>query len=199
MVGGLVEQQEVGLLKKKLGEREAHLPSAGKFFGQARPVFFGETQAHQHSSDFGFDGIAVAGAEFMLDAVVAVGDGVVFRAGVVQFRHAVRQRFQFRFHGAQVVEHRHAFGKDATAREREAVLRKISGRRSLRNDQAAIVERVHASQNLHERGFAGAVAADQADTVAGRDEPVRVFEEEFVAETFSGAGKLNHGCLLIVS
>ena len=29
-----------------------------------------------------------------------------------------------------------------------------------------------------------------------RDEPVRVFEEEFVAETFSGAGKLNHGSLL---
>ena len=44
-----------------------------------------------------------------------------------------------------------------------------------------------------QRGFAGAVGADQADAVAGRDQPVRVFEEEFVAEAFSGAGKLNHG------
>jgi hypothetical protein len=33
----------------------------------------------------------------------------------------------------------------------------------------------------------------------GRDEPVRVFEEEFVAETFSGAGKLDHGTGVIVS
>ena len=193
MVRRLVEQQQVGLLKKKLGEGEAHLPSAGEFVGQARPVFFGEAQAHQNSSDFGFDGVAVAGAEFVFHAVVAVGDGGVFRAGVVEFRHAVGERFQFRFHGAQVVEHRHAFGEDAAAGEREAVLRKISGRCAFGDDQAAVVERVHARENFHQRGLAGAVAADQADAVVGRDEPVRVFEEEFVAETFSGAGKLNHG------
>ena len=41
--------------------------------------------------------------------------------------------------------------------------------------------------------------ADQADAVAGRDEPVRVFEEKFVAEAFSGAGELNHGAGVIVS
>ena len=35
--------------------------------------------------------------------------------------------------------------------------------------------------------------------VAGRDEPVRVFEEEFVAESFSGAGKLNHISFKIVT
>ena len=40
MVGGLVEQQQVGLLQQQLGERDAHLPAAGKFVGLARPVFF---------------------------------------------------------------------------------------------------------------------------------------------------------------
>ena len=59
--------------------------------------------------------------------------------------------------------------------------------------EGAVVERVHAGENFHQRGFAGAVAADQADAVVGRDQPVRVFEEKFVAEAFSGAGKLNHG------
>ena len=152
-----------------------------------------ETQTHQHSADFGFDRIAVAGAELVFDAVVAVGDGVVFGAGVVEFRHAVGQRFQFRFHGAQIVEHRHALGENAAAGEREAILRKISGGSAFGDGERAVVEGVHAGENLHERGLAGAVAADQADAVAGRDEPVRVFEEEFVAETFSGAGKLNHG------
>ena len=91
-------------MQKKLGEGESHLPSTGEFVGQARPVFFGEAQAHQNSSDFGFDGIAVAGAEFVFDAMIAVGDGGVFRAGVVELGHAVRQRFQFGFHCAQVVE-----------------------------------------------------------------------------------------------
>ena len=199
MVRRLVEQQQVGLLQKKLGEGEAHLPSAGEFVGQARPVFFREAQAHQDASDFGFDRVAVAGAEFVFDAVVAVGDGVVFRAGVVEFRHAVRERFEFRFHGAQVVEDRHALGEDAAAGEREAVLRKISGGRAFGDDEAAVVEGVHAGEDLHERGLAGAVAADQADAVAGRDEPVRVFEEEFVAETFSGAGELNHISFKIVA
>jgi hypothetical protein len=32
-----------------------------------------------------------------------------------------------------------------------------------------------------------------------RDEPVRVFEEQFVAESFSGAGKLNHISFKIVA
>ena len=115
MVGGLVEQQQVRLLQKQLGQREAHLPAAGEFVGQARPVFLGEPQTHQHSADFRFDGIAVAGAELVLDPVVAVSDGGIFRAGMVEFRHAVGQRFEFRLHGAQVVEHRHALGKHAAA------------------------------------------------------------------------------------
>ena len=109
------------------------------------------------------------------------------------------QRFEFGFHGAQVVEHRHALGENAAAGEREAVLGKISGGGAFGDGERAVVEGVHAGEDLHERGFAGAVAADQADAVAGRDEPVRVFEKEFVAETFSGAGKLNHGAGVIVS
>ena len=42
-------------------------------------------------------------------------------------------------------------------------------------------------------------AANQANAVAGRDQPIYIFEQEFVAETFSGAGKLNHGTAFIVS
>ena len=89
--------------------------------------------------------------------------------------------------------------KTRAAGEREAVLRKISGGRAFGDGERAVVERVHAGENLHQRGFAGAVSAHQADAVAGRDQPVHVFEEEFVAETFSGAGKLNHGAGVIVS
>jgi len=50
-----------------------------------------------------------------------------------------------------------------------------------------------------QRRFAGAVRADKSDAVAWRDEPVGIFKKKFVAETFSGAGKLNHGLDFIVS
>src|SRR5580704_2160490 len=93
----------------------------------------------------------------------------------------------------QSSEHRHALGKNGTSRKREAVLRQISSSGAFGDDQRAVVERVQAGENLHQRGLAGAVRADQANAVVGRDEPVGVFKKEFVAETFSGAGKLNHG------
>ena len=49
------------------------------------------------------------------------------------------------------------------------------------------------AEDFHQRGLAGAVAADQANVVVVGDQPVDVFEEKFVAEAFSGAGKLDHG------
>src|ERR1700728_4059992 len=90
-------------------------------------------------------------------------------------------------------EHRHAFRKDGAAGKREAVLRKISRGRPLGDDERAVVERVQAGENLHQRGLASAVRAHEPNAVVGRDEPVGVFKKKFVAETFSGAGELNHG------
>ncbi len=103
------------------------------------------------------------------------------------------ERFQLPLHGVEFSEHRHAFGKHGAAGKREAILRQITSRGALGDDERAVVEAVQAGENLHQRGFAGAVPAHQADAVAGRDQPVGVFEKEFVAETFSGAGKLDHG------
>ena len=44
MVGGLVQQQQVGLLQQQLDQRDAHLPAAGEFFRLPGPVFFSKTQ-----------------------------------------------------------------------------------------------------------------------------------------------------------
>ena len=55
MVGGLVEQQQVGLLQQQLGQREAHLPAAGKLLGLAVPVVLAEAQAVEHRADLRFD------------------------------------------------------------------------------------------------------------------------------------------------
>ena len=56
----------------------------------------------------------------------------------------------------------------------------------------AVVERFHAAQDFEQRGFAGAVAAHQAGALLGRDQPVAVFKQKLVAETFPGPLELDH-------
>ena len=69
MIGGLVEQQHIGLFEQQLGQRQAHLPAAGKFLGAPGPIFLAEPQAVEHSADLRFDRIAVAIAEFGIDVM----------------------------------------------------------------------------------------------------------------------------------
>ena len=78
MVGWLVEQQQIRFLQQQLGQGDAHLPAAGEFFGAAMPIFFAETEAHEHASDLGLDGESVASAEFVLDTLIAFGDLRIF-------------------------------------------------------------------------------------------------------------------------
>ncbi len=48
------------------------------------------------------------------------------------------------------------------------------------------------AEDLQQRRFARAVAADQASALVRRDQPVSVFKEEFLAESFAGGGELQH-------
>src|SRR5580704_12386870 len=105
----------------------------------------------------------------------------------------MRELFEFTLDGMQSGEHSHAFGKYGATGKREAVLRQIASGGAFGNDQRAVVEGVQAREHLHQRGFARAVRAHEANAVVGRDQPVGVFKKKFVAETFSGAGKLDHG------
>src|ERR1035441_8810248 len=48
VVGGLVEEQQVGFLQEKFGQRDAHLPAAGELFGAAFPIALGEAEAAKY-------------------------------------------------------------------------------------------------------------------------------------------------------
>ena len=69
--------------------------------------------------DLRFDGVAVASAEFGIDVMQAVGDCGVLGAGRIQLGQLVSAGLHLLFHVAQVVEHRHAFGEDGAAGERQ--------------------------------------------------------------------------------
>ncbi len=96
------------------------------------------------------------------------------------------------FERVEMVEDGETLGEDGLAAQREAVLREIAEGHAFDAGQLAIVKGFHASQNLEQGGFAGAVAADQTGALVRRDQPVCVFKEEFGAETFAGSGKLKH-------
>ncbi len=193
VVGRLVEQQQVGLLQQKFGERDAHLPAAGKFFGLARPVVAMKAETGQHLADLRFERVAVAGDKFVFELLVTVGDVRVFRALMVEFRHAASERLHFFFDGMEFGKHRHALGKNRAARHGEAVLRQVSGRDAFGARDSAVVERLAPCKNFHDGRLAGAVRSDQTDAGFRRDQPVGVLEQELVAVALAGAGELDHG------
>ena len=156
------------------------------------PIALGEAEAGEHRADLGLDGVAVARAEFAFGAMEAVGDLGVLGAGGIELGHAVGEVFLLLLQGAQIGEDGHAFGEDGAAGKREPFLRQVADADALHDGDGAGVEPVDAGQDLEQRGFAGAVGADDAGALVGRDQPVQVFEEDFGAEAFAGPGELDH-------
>ena len=186
VVGGLIEQQQIGLDQQELGQRDAHLPAARKLLRRTRLILARESQAVEHGARSRRERIAVAPLELGLQAVVALGDALVFFARGVEVRHLMRERFHLLFHVEQVPKHRKALFEHAAAGQRKAVLRKVSSGDTLGGGERSIVKRLEAGQNLQQRRLAGAVSAHQADTVARRQEPVEALEQHLGAEALSG-------------
>ena len=195
VVGGLVEQQQRGLLQQQLGQGDAHLPAAGKFLRAALPVLLGESEPAEHGADLRVEGVDVMDMQVVRDVGVAVGGGAVLSRFGVGGGESVGDLFGLALQIEEVVEDGEALGKDGLAADGEAVLRQVSNGHSLDRGELAVVEGIEAGEDLEQRGFARAIAANQASALVRRDEPVDVFKEEFGAEPFAGGGELKH-CLL---
>ena len=105
---------------------------------------------------------------------------------MIELRHAAGEILHFLFHVAQIREDRHGLGKHSLSGQREAVLRQVAGADALGGAEGAVVEGFKPGQDFHHGGFASTVCSNQADTVAGRNHPVRSFKQELVAISFSG-------------
>jgi hypothetical protein len=186
VVRGLVEQQQVRSGEQQLAQGDAHLPAAGEFFGVTCPIFFAEAEAVEHRADLRVERVAVLHAEFGQDALVAISHLRVFVRGVIQFGNLVSEVFHLLLQGAQVGEDRHAFVEDGASGELQAVLREVAEGGVFGGDDAAVVERFEAAEDLQQRGFAGAVGAHQSDASVGGDEPIQIVEEKLGAEAFAG-------------
>ena len=195
VVGGLVEEEERRFLEEEFRQRDAHLPAAGELFGLALPVFFGKAEAAEDGADLCVEGVDVVNVELVGDVGVALGGGGVLFGFWVGGGEGMGEVFGFAFESVEVVEDGEALGKDGFAAEGEAVLREVAEGHAFDTGELAVVEGLDAGEDLEEGGFAGAVAADEASALVRRDEPVGVFEEEFLAEAFAGGGELEHAPL----
>ncbi len=123
---------------------------------------------------------------------VAVGSGeILLRLGVGGGKD-VSNLFRFFFEGEDRIEDGEALGEDGPAAEGEAILREVAEGHAFDAGELSVVEGFDAGKDLEQGGFAGAVAADEAGALIRRDEPVGVFEEEFLAEPLAGRGELEH-------
>ncbi len=186
VVGGFVEQEEIGPFKEQFAERNPHLPAAGELFGGPPPIVFLKPEAIEHHAHLRLDVVAIAGGELILEAVEPFGDGVVLRARRIEFGHRNRERLHLLLHGLHVVEHTHAFGKHAAAAQGQTVLRQVPDGHALGELDGAVVEGFHAAEDLQQRRFAGAVPADEAGTLLRRDQPGDIFKKQFRTEALAG-------------
>ena len=192
VVGGLVEQQQAGFLQQQLGQRNAHLPAAGKLLRLPGPVVLAEAQSAEHRAHLRVECVAVMGAEVRVEMREAIGGCGIFGRCRVKLGQACGKGFEFLLHVAQLGEDREALGKNAAAAEGETLLREIADGHAAGPLQGAVVECFRAGKHLEQGRFARAVGAHKGGPLIGRDEPVGILEQDTGAESFAGCRKLEH-------
>ncbi len=78
VVGGLVEQQHLGVADEQLRQRDAHLPAARELGGAAREIALLEAQAEHDAAHLRLDGVA---AQHLVSVAGAPGGGKLLRRG----------------------------------------------------------------------------------------------------------------------
>ena len=182
MVGGFVEQQQVGFLHEQSGQVRAHHPAAAQ--GTRRPLEIGFAKGESLEDLFG--------ARLELPAVVVrkhLKRGVVFRRVIggcgkhlEGFRHP-------RGNGTGQLQ-------DRLVAHRRALLRKVAViRAALPNDVTGVG--LLAPEDHREQGrLPGSVGADKADPVPAVELQGRLLKKDAAMKRFGDLGKREHERLL---
>ena len=179
IVGGLVEQQQIGRRKQRRGERHAHAPAAGEFRAGAgliggRKSEAGQDRGRARRRRMGVD-VDEAGLDFGDPVRIVRGFGFAQQrvALEVGLQHDVDQAFG-------------AVGR---------FLREAADAPARRNRDAAGFERQVAADRVKQRRFADAVAADKADARAGHDLHGAVVDQKPPGDPDRNIGDGKHAAL----
>ena len=171
VVGGFVQQQQIGVGEQGGGQGHAHAPAAGEFADRAGLRRGIEAEAGQDSGGARGGGVGADGQQAFVDfgQMVRVGGFDFCQQGeafLVAFQHGFQQRGAAA--GGFLLHLSHA-GAGGEA------------------DFAAVGVQV-AGDGFQQRGFAGAVAADEADTLAGVDGQVGAVQQGAAAHADGEGG-----------
>ena len=171
VVGGLVQQQHVGVGGQRLGQGHALLGAARQRVHHRRGV---QVQALQRLVHPAFPVPAVQRLDAGLDRVQVVAGLMRLVAGAqgLGFGHALAHHLEHRGTGREV-----------------GLLRHIEAAHVLLRLQQAVVQLFQAGQHLEQRRLAGTVAADQRDPFTRLQRKARAIEQRDVAEGQMGVGK----------
>ena len=171
VVGGLVEEQQVGAAQQHPAQRDAHLPAAGQLADRPVAVRFLEPQAAHDDADLAV-ALVVAAALQPFEELPVRGEHLL---AIVSVGHAPLQRRGLGRHRVQVGEGALQLLDDRPAEPGRMVagtwvagpgLRQVAHPRAALQAHAAGVRGVQACGHAQQRALAAAVGAGQRDTVS---------------------------------
>src|SRR6185436_1115721 len=178
--------------EQQLGERDAHLPPAGKRLRRTLRVVRVEAEAAQDRRNPQVHAVALGEPEAILQLAVARQHRVVLVLRNRCVAEPVLDVVHLGFHVEQRLKRAARLFEDRPPRVRQPVLRQIADGQARRLDDGTFVRLVDAREHLEHGRLAGAVGAAQADAIAVRDLPRDVIDQGAVAERLTEVGKLDH-------
>ena len=112
VVGGLVQQQQVGVAQEELCQRDAHLPAAGELGAQVLKVGDLKTQAGQDLAGVALEFVAAQMLKAVLDLAILVEEGVDVFALLGELGDLGLQLVSAHAHAADFLGGGHDLGKD---------------------------------------------------------------------------------------
>ena len=183
VVGGLVEEQGLGLAEEGLGEQDADLLAALELGHLALVEGFGNVEAVEEDGGVGLGGVAV----FVADDAFELAEAHAVGVGHLGFLVDAVALFEGGPEG--LVAHDDGVD-DAIGVEGELVLAEdaeLAG-----TDDGALLGVELAGEDLHEGGFAGAVGAGEAVAAAGDEADADVFKEDLGAVAHGDVADTEH-------
>ena len=184
VVGGLVEEQHVGLGGEHLGEQHAQLEAAGEGREQVAVDLGRDAEPFEHLARPGFQGIAVVAEDQVLHLGVAVG--VEFRLGVGEQALLLDHRLP------DVVVAHHGDFQDGHVLVAEVVLLEDAQLEALGHRDRPLAGDVVPGEDAQKGRFTRAVGPHEAIAVAGVELDRHPLEQGLGAEGLTKVGDGDH-------
>ena len=185
VVGGLVEEEEVGVAQEQFGQLDAHLPAAAEDGHRAVEVAVLESQAQQHLLGLFLPTAAAKEGQVFGQLVVAFQKACIFCTLIVgAIGDFSGEAFLLSLEVVEGAESGESFLKDGTDGVGHHLLRQVTHGLARRHDEGAALRLLPAAENLQKGGFAGPIQTNKADPVVVGDVECYILKE-------FGTSKLN--------